>query len=95
MTIFNMPRHSGKTTMLIGISHLTNARIIVATKAQVNMITDLAEKCHLSIPKPMTINDYLYYGFRYNKEKILIDELDQVLNTIFHSEILAATRTGE
>ncbi len=97
MKIFNMPRQHGKTTLLIVLSHFTNARIITATMQSAKNVEELAKRMNLSIPTPMDYATFLHGEGRGTKEnKILIDELDWILKRIFYnSEILAATRTEE
>ena len=97
MKIFSMPRQHGKTTLLIVLSHFTNARIITATMQSARNVEELAKKMNLSIPTPMSYEVFLHGEGRGTKEnKILIDELDWILRRIFYnSEILAATRTEE
>lgn len=94
MKIFNMPRQHGKTTLLIVLSHFTNARIITATMKSAKNVEELAKRMNLSIPTPLDYKTFLWKGQKDNK--ILIDELDLILKQIFYSsEILAATRTEE
>jgi len=94
MKIFSMKRGTGKTTLLIIISHFTNARIITATKTSAKYVQNLANKMNFSITKPMSW--YEYYECKDIKgEKILIDELDNILYNIFGSLVLAATLTEE
>lgn len=97
MKIFSMPRGHGKTTLLIVISHFTNARIITATMQSAKSVEELAKRMNLSIPTPMDCTTFLQGEERgYKENKILIDELDWVLKRIFpNNEILAVTRTEE
>lgn len=96
MKIFNMPRQHGKTTLLIVLSHFTNARIITATVQSARSVEELAKRMNLSIPTLLDYTTFISYGQGRKEDKILIDELDWVLKRIFpNSEILAATRTEE
>jgi hypothetical protein len=87
-----MKRQTGKTTLLIIISHFTNARIITATTESARLIKSKAKQMNLSIPDPESCYTYKGCGKR---EKILIDELDVVLDNIFRNPILAVTITEE
>lgn len=96
MKIFNMPRQHGKTTLLIVLSHFTNARIITATIQSAKNVEELAKRMNLSIPTPLDYTTFVKYEQGQKENKILIDELDWILKRIFYnSEILAATRTEE
>lgn len=93
MKIFDMARQHGKTTLLIVLSHFTNARIITATMRSARNVEELARRLNLSIPTPLDYKTFLHGKYR---DKILIDELDCVLKQIFYNnEILAATRTED
>ena len=78
-----MARQTGKTTILIILSHFTKARIITPTICNADYVEQMADKMNLSIPKPMGCYDYISSHQKNPNEKILIDELDFVLKQIF------------
>lgn len=77
-------RRTGKTTELIKISEKTQAYILVANKKRQQLIANMALSIGVTIPYPVTIEDYLRNHFRGTFIKnILIDDADDVLKTIF------------
>ena len=95
MKIFNMERQTGKTTLLIIISHFTNARIITATEQSAELIEIKAKEMKLSIPTPKCWSYYVTSYGKGRKEKILIDDADNVLNNIFYGHDILATTISE
>ena len=95
MKIFNMKRGAGKTTLLIIISHFTNARIITATEMSAGFVEKKACEMNLSIPTPKCWSCYVTSYGRGRKEKILIDDVDNVLNSIFYGHDILATTISE
>ena len=95
MKIFNMERGTGKTTLLIIMSHFTNARIITATESSAGFVENKAKEMKLSIPTPICWSYYVTSYGRGRKEKILIDDADYVLKNIFFGHDILATTTSE
>lgn len=81
-------RCSGKTTRLIERSAKEGSYILVATKAMARCVADQAKEIGLEIPYPITVGEYLnsdgFPGSSVRRDGLLIDELDLVLNRLFH-----------
>ena len=96
MEIYSAPRGGGKTTLLIIISHYTKARIITATSKGAENVKALANKLGFSIPDPMCWSSYTDFARGRRDEKILLDDLEHILNNIFfNQDILTATMTDK
>jgi len=91
-------RGEGKTTELIKMSHDTNTYILVANANRVREIADMAREMELSIPFPVTVDEYFSsHGFQGSFiRNILIDDAEDVLKTVFNRLIIdAITLTTE
>ena len=83
-------RGTGKTTELIKKSSETGYYIIVATRQNARNVFELARSMKIDIPFPITIDEY----FRGDKmrgsyvKNVLIDDVDEILKTIFNTVII-------
>lgn len=89
--IYTGHRRSGKTTELIKLSHVTNYPIVCLTSMQKEEIERRAKQLGLSIPKPITTYDLPIRGIAC--DKVLVDELDIVLNKLIGRPVHASTTT--
>ena len=89
-------RGEGKTTELIKLSAETGKYILVANQQRAMNISDMAGKMGLYIPFPVTVQEALKYSFRgtFIKE-ILVDDAEDVLQSLFRVNINAITVTTE
>lgn len=84
-------RGEGKTKELIQLSHDTNTYILVADRSRQREIFSFARDLGITIPNPVTVEDYMRTHFRGSFIKhILIDDADDVLKTIFYNLIIDA-----
>lgn len=80
----------GKTTELIRLSNKHWYYILVANQEQASNVARMAEIMKLDIPYPITFSELpLKPGQKING--ILIDEVEQLLNTFIHKPIKAFT----
>ena len=100
MRVYNMDRGRGKTTHLVHISAFTQAPIITFSSASKKHIIDTAKILGLTIPEPVTFNEFKSGKLRdrestYNRTGILIDDIDTMLGSIlseyFSCPVLATT----
>lgn len=84
-------RASGKTTLLIKKSAETGAVIVAPTQAMCAYIEEMAHTMNLNITKPITVTQFLYEKERGEKYKVLVDELQFLLDEL---DIDAATVTN-
>ncbi len=83
-------REAGKTTELIKKSSETGYYIIVATRQHARNLFNLAKSMNINIPFPITVEEY----FRSDKlhgsyiKNVLIDDVDEILKTIFNTVII-------
>lgn len=83
MNLYISERRSGKTTMLIKMSAETGAIIVVPNYMMASHIVYMAIKLGLSIPTPITVNDYIHIlsmGGLNKTQKYFIDDLQMVLH---------------
>ena len=82
-------RCSGKTTRLILRSAEEQLYILTSTKHRAQAIFDNARNMGLDIPFPVTLDEYLrgnkFQGSSIRRDGILIDDLDDVIRTLFSS----------
>ena len=88
-----LPKGAGKTTKLIQMSHDTWTYILVANEKRQKYLATFAKELGINIPYPVTLENYMGAGFRNSSiKKILIDDADDVLRTLFGNlEIVAIT----
>ena len=88
MNIIIGKRGSGKTTELIRESAEEKIYILTATKRRAREILEAAKRLNLTIPHPITVDEYLsndtYRGPVVKRGGILIDDADYVLQYIFN-----------
>lgn len=85
MRVFGDKRATGKTTKILHVSEFEHAVILCENEASKTCIQDKAERLHLNIPEPMTINDLLSHkhsSVTLNECKIIIDDLENVLHKL-------------
>jgi hypothetical protein len=77
------PRRSGKTTDLIRICAEQGGYIVCQSKVEARRIFEAAQKMDLSIPFPITYDEFLSKRFHgKNCSPLHIDDADQLLATI-------------
>ena len=97
MEIIDVPRCFGKTNYLIHKSKETGYPIVVGTKSQKELLCEKAKDINIEIPEPITITEFLNYGYFREEKKpdnILIDELPNVLSNILGCNVKIATMTS-
>ena len=87
MDIIIGKRGYGKTTKLIRRSAEENLYILVATRQRAYQVAQMATEMGLSIPFPVTVDEYLrgykFRGSSIRRDGLLIDDADAVLQVIF------------
>lgn len=86
MDILIGKRQYGKTTHLIRRSADEGVYILTSNYPRASEIFDMAKNMNLDIPYPVTLDEYLNYGFKgssITRDGILIDDADQILEMIF------------
>ena len=95
--LLQMPRASGKTTLLIKESAKTGRPIIEPNALSAIYVEEQAKEMGLNIPEPISATNWnggYYRGSNFNKiDGFLIDEVDSVLSSIFGKPIVKATYT--
>lgn len=74
--VFNLPRGSGKSMRMLYASEFTSAPIL-CTYTSKDYLIDLAKRCNIKIPEPITVSDYICDRAKY--PKVLVDEALSVL----------------
>lgn len=97
--LLQMPRASGKTTLLIKESAKTGRPIIEPNTASARYVEEQARAMGLKIPEPISATSWnggYYRGGNFNRiDGFLIDEVDSVLANIFGRPICKVTYTPE
>lgn len=95
--LLQMPRASGKTTLLIKESAKTGRPIIEPNTVSARYVEEQAKEMGLIIPEPISATSWnggYYRGSNFNSiDGFLIDEVDSVLSNIFGKPIVKATYT--
>lgn len=95
MNIINIPKGTGKTDKLIEIAKEKDYPIIVATAADENNIKNKAylKYGHFNGIKVFTVHDFMYNtnGLFTRDTKVLVDDVDKVLQAFVGFEIDTAT----
>lgn len=89
----------GKTVELIKISAKTGIYILVTTRIRANHLFKQAKNMGYDIPYPVVIDDYFrdkFTGSSIRQDGLLIDDVDDVLKTIFNGvNIRAVSLTND
>lgn len=93
MKIYRRDRQRGKTTKLIHESHDTWTYIICANRQRAEHISKLAMKLNIDIPYPITVNELPIKSPFI--EKVLIDDVEDVLFSIIGKQIITCTTSCE
>ena len=95
MKILRMDRGNGKTFHLIKLSAILDSPIICATEQSKKYILDKAREMWLEIPEPIVVNrNNFEIVMRGRKENLLIDDLDEVLKSLFGNNVIVATTSA-
>lgn len=86
-------RGSGKTTYLIQRSEELEIPIVVGTYLRKDAIKRNAEKLGIKIPDPILASDLLDKKDD-NPKKVLLDDIDIVINILLNSNVLECTCTS-
>ena len=89
-------RGSGKTTKAIANAYANNAIIITYCNKEASYVKEKAKLMGMDVDA-VGIEKYLEevkYG-KYIGKKVVIDELDCVLNNLFHTKVLCCTSSCE
>ena len=93
MKVVHSPRCSGKSTQAIKASSETGATIVTRNEIMAVLLNKQAHELGYSIPRPISINQYL--DMKVKPENIIIDELESVLRCLIPSKIELVTITKE
>lgn len=95
MDVCNLPRGKGKTTYLIYRSHITGFPILCMTHQTKRNILQKARELEISIPDPITIddylNDYIYTNTKKIPDNLLVDEGLYILGCLLRTNIDTVT----
>lgn len=97
MKSFIGERGSGKTTALVKESHKTGKYILVANRAQLDIVYETAKRLELSMPFPITLYELTNgkVSNRLRRQGILIDEAPALLERVLDAKIHMYTATKE
>ena len=90
MRIFNLGRGKGKTIRMLYASEFNNTPIVCDNDTRKRYLIETAKCMNLNIPEPISISDIICgrtKGKKFNK--ILVDEIDNVLREILRFTISA------
>ena len=93
MIIINGPRASGKTAHIIKLASENDAFILCGNRSQVNLISRMAEDLGLKIKQPITPHELPLRG--YKNEKVMIDNMESVVNHLVGSSVSHITTDSE
>lgn len=93
MRIFKGGRRSGKTTWAIVESARLNASILVISNGRKKLVMERAEGMGIEIPEPIVLGAWNRDKGKASPQRqgIIIDEAQEVLQTMFDREIKAIT----
>lgn len=92
MIIKHGDRGIGKTTTLIKKSNINQYPIICLDIGRAKNIKIMAQKLNIIIPEPILVSQ-LPIGVNENIEKVLIDDIDDVLFKLINRDVSEATTT--
>lgn len=75
--VFNLPRGTGKSMRMLYASEFNNVPILCANMSCKEYLTDLARRCRIKIPEPITVDDFIQNKHKY--PNVLVDEALSVL----------------
>ena len=84
MKVFTLPRGSGKTMRMLYASEFNNIPILCVGEATKNCLIEQAKQFNLNIPEPVTVREIDTLKSK-RIDKILIDELAAVMQSIFNT----------
>lgn len=88
MKIINLGRGQGKTIRLLYASEFNNMPILCTNVIEMKRLQEMAYKCGLNIPTPITVGDVVSNKFRGNESidnGVLVDEAPMVLQNLLSS----------
>ena len=94
MEIIYKEKGSGKTEELVKLSHQHNYYMVVSSKDEANRVQNEAKRKGYNIPLPIAY--YEFISGRYNGkgvEKLLIDNVDQLITYLANCPVEAITLT--
>lgn len=95
MKILKMDRGNGKTFHLIKLSAILGSPIICATEQSKKYILDKAKEMTSEIPEPIVVNrNNFEIVMKGRNTDLLIDDLDEVLKSLFGNNVIVATTTA-
>ena len=102
MNIICKPRNCGKTYDLIMESARTGHPIVTATSAEARFINEEAKRMRVHIKQAISVREYEIFknnGSLFNSlswtGKVLIDNVELVLNDLLGAEVVTATCTPD
>ena len=90
MKIFNLNRGCDKTTRMLYASEFNNAPIVCCVDSQKTYLINQAKNLKINIPEPISVSDIICNRTRGKHfDKVLVDEVDDVLREILRFAINA------
>lgn len=95
MIIYANSRKSGKTTKAIKLAAATHSLLIVQNREMVRCVERQSREMNYPV-QAVSAEEFFDPRNRYGREKVsvVIDELDNVLTSLFRCEVIMATTTG-
>lgn len=94
MKLISGKRASGKTSELIITSKMTGFPIVTSTISSVENIKNMAKDMNCEIPEPITISQFNNREFKHLINRVLIDNLEFILEEALTSYIGAEVVTA-
>lgn len=95
MKIISLPRGCGKTTAAIRLSRETGATIVGSKYINATLIMEKALDMGFSIPAPIPVHKLMSMHPLEKPNRIIIDEIDWVMETLLGCKIEAITFSCE
>lgn len=92
MRIILGPPRSGKTTKLVRLSAASGAPIVTRDVRQVSKVLNLAQRLNLTIPKPMTYDEFLKRDYTTATfRSVLVDDVEALVLRLSKVQVDALT----
>lgn len=77
------------------MSHALSLPIVCVNKKRCNITSNMANEMGMVIPKPITAIDMAYHPGLYERQGVLVDDMQEIVEVMLRCRIECAALTGK